>query len=226
MTVLYRATTPRHDAAYVQLFRAFPWVQAYRQTSSFKADLLSLLPSDGLAILFADDHLFVRHWVEEDQPINLHLGLNLTHCYTLNIEQPVPPHTLIEPDKMTWRWGVGVCDWGYPLALCGQVFEAGDLRRMIAIARFDSPNSLEHALQVFAPAFMDRMGVCYRQSKLVLLPWNQVQTDCANRTARDLPSVDDLLGQWEAGYQVDVTPLYGVLNQSLHQELPLVLERR
>ncbi len=226
MTVLYRATTPRHDAAYVQLFRAFPWVQGYRQSESFKTDLLTLVPATGSVICYADDHLFVRPWVEEDAPINLHLGLNLRHCYTLNVAQPVPTHTLIEPDKMTWRWGAGICDWGYPLAVCGQVFDAAEFRPMLSILPFTSPNTLESALQVFAPAFMDRKGICYRESKLVLLPWNLVQTDCSNRVAKNLPSVDELLTSWEAGYQVDVSPLYGVLNSSLHQELPLVLERR
>jgi len=226
MTVLYKASTLRHQAAYTDMFRAFPWVQPFRQSANFKKDLLELLPAYGWAILFADDHLFVRPWVEEERLINLHLGLNLTWCYTLNVPQPLPRHELIEPDKVSWSWWRGDGDWAYPLCPCGHVFNLEEWRPMIAAAEFTSPNTLEMALQVHRSAFLSRRGLCYRASKLVLLPWNRVQDECPNRIAANLPHPDQLVAQWEAGYQINVSALYGVQNESLHQELPLVLEAR
>jgi len=226
MTVLYKASTLRHQAAYVEMFRAFPWAQPFRQSASFKADLLELLPADGPAILFADDHLFVRHWIEEEQPINLHLGLNLTWCYTLNRAQPLPSYELVEPDKVSWLWAYGQGDWNYPLCPCGHVFCLEEWRPLIAACDFTSPNTLEMALQKYRELSLLRHGLCYRQSKLVLLPWNRVQDECPNRIAANLPHPDQLVAQWEAGYQINVSALYGVQNESLHQELPLVLEAR
>lgn len=226
LDVLYRATTRGHAHAYAELFATCgDGVRAHRD-QAFARDFLALLPSDGFAIVFADDHVFVRDWVEEEREINLHLGLQLRHCYPLNAAQAIPPHTLIPPDRVAWTWADGAGDWGYPLALGGQVVDLAEWQPMIASCSFWSPNSLEAALQQFAGAFLGRRGECYRASKLVLLPWNRVQDDAPNRTAVGLPSVDDLLDRWSEGLQIDLSAIDGVENASVHAELPLLLEPR
>src|SRR5678816_671336 len=73
LDVLYRATTRGHAHAYAELFATCgDGVRAHRD-QAFARDFLALLPSDGFAIVFADDHVFVRDWVEEEREINLHL---------------------------------------------------------------------------------------------------------------------------------------------------------
>lgn len=224
---LYMATTERHRRAYEEVFALHRWaVRPHAQTHSFYHDLLRLLPERGYAVMFADDHLFLRAWCAEEIEINLHMGLNLTHCYTRGVPQEVPPFVLVEPDKASWRWSDGQHDWGYPLAACGQVFDMREMRPMIAGLAFHSPNSLEAALQSRVSQFRDRTALCYRQSKLVLLPWNLVQTDCVNRAAQGLPGVEQLLAAWEQGMRIEIEPLFDVVNESVHQELPLVLEAR
>jgi len=37
---------------------------------------------------------------------------------------------------------------------------------------------------------------------------------------------DELLSKWRDGYQIDYRKLYGINNESAHQELPLTLIRR
>lgn len=224
VSVLYTSSSTKHEEAYRDVFAAHPWAVPRLQGRHFDVDLLLLIPRGVQVILYADDHVFTRPWAEEEK-VNLHLGLHLSHCYTTNTRQSVPPFELVEPDKITWWWSEGKGDWGYPLALCGQTFLSDELREMMLDSSFYSPNSLEAALQRFKPMFTQRRGVCYRESKLVLLPWNLVQTDCPNRH-ESMPTVEEMLGFWRNGYRINVESMYGVVNESVHQPLPLVLETR
>lgn len=223
--VLYLATSERHEAAYHAVFArhkcAFP-----RGQRDFRADVLFLVPVSGAVVLFVDDQVFVRPWsVESIAGLSLRLAPHLTHCYTDNSAQAVPSFIPFTPDRLAWRWNQGQGDWGYPLSLDAHVFDAGELHGWLESCQFRSPNSLEEALQAFRPSFEDRLGFCYPQSRVVNVPWNKVQTDCENRH-EGLASADDLLAQWEAGHQVDLTPFESLINVSVHQDMPLRLEPR
>ena len=223
--VLYLATSERHHAAYQEVFGrhrcAYP-----RAQGDFRADVLSLVPDSGAVVLFVDDQMFVRPWrVTPMAGLSLRLAPHLTHCYTNQTEQAQPSWIPFTPELLSWRWSEQAGDWSYPISLDGHVFEAHELRLMLAQIRFHSPNSLEEALQRFAPEFAARQGYCYHESKVVNVPWNKVQTDCDNRH-EGLASADDLLAQWEAGQQVDLAPFDGLINASVHQAMPLRLEAR
>jgi hypothetical protein len=101
--VLYLATDDRHRAAYHQVFASHPHAIPLTQTS-FKTDLLAMLPATGHVVFFVDDQIFTRAWDVEAIPgLSLRLGLNLAHCYPLNVAQQVPPVEL-EQGFVTWRW--------------------------------------------------------------------------------------------------------------------------
>jgi len=125
---------------------------------------------------------------------------------------------------VTWRWSEGAIAWGYPLSVDGHMFDLFEMKPLVEGMVFDSPNTFESALQQFLPRFLDRHGTCYFQSRAVNIPWNRVQSDWDNRCG-NVP-VDDMLEHWEAGKQIDLSGVYGVLNESVHQEFPLVLEAR
>lgn len=225
--VLYYPSSVRHRDAYDDVFAdCLPDFMPIEQTS-FKDDLLGLLPMSGSVLFFVDDQIFVRPWDVISVPgLSLRLAPHLTHCYPIRTEQPVP---LLRPSSMPplleWQWDYGVGDWGYPLSLDGHIFDAAEIRRLITMCEFHSPNSLEEALQRFRPVFTDRYGYCYQASKVVNVPWNRVQTDCENRHG-DVATVDGMLTWWEAGMQINLLPLCGVMNVSAHQEFPLPLEAR
>jgi hypothetical protein len=226
--VLYLATSMRHARAYAGVFAGHPGVASTPQSLSFKQDLLSLLPRDGHVIFFVDDIVFVRPWSGYGEPgLSLRLGLHLTHNYaTGGTLQPLPgPRTEHLGGTVMWRWADGREAWGYPLALDGHVFDAQEMLEMAASCVFHSPNTFESALQKFLPQFINRMGTCYRETKIVNIPWNRVQTDwrmlCGSGN-----DVEQMLAHWEAGKQIDLRGIYGVLNTSVHQEFPLVLEDR
>ncbi len=226
--VLYTSSSYRHERAYNKLFfEGRPsWVVPCRQFGSFKDDLLGLLPLSGSVIFYVDDMMFVRPWTVSEEPgLSLRLGLNITSDYaTGNSRQLVPPHT-VEGDKVRWKWGDGQLSWSYPLSVDGHVFDAANMMSMARQSHFASPNTFEAALQYFVPSYSERYGTCYRESKVVGIPWNRVQTDWVNRCGEG-HDAEDMLGWWEEGKRISLDSIDGVSNESVHQEFPLVLESR
>lgn len=220
--VVTKFSSLRHGQAYLEVFNRLPFATCVVQSAPFKATLLSLLPTTGHVIFFVDDQVFIRPW----HPItvsglSLRLAPHLRYCYPMRCAQPTPRPTS-GGDLFQWAWTTGQGDWGYPLSLDGHIFRSKDIRPLIEQCAFDSPNTLEAALQVYAPRFT--RGVCYPQSKVVNIPWTRVQTDYNNRFGG--LSAQALLGHWEAGWRIDLSRIYGVVNESCHQEFPLRLESR
>src|SRR3990167_1403428 len=224
--VLFKATTERHAYAYAEVRAEIPFAN-FVEEEHFKQDLLSLLPDDGFVTFFVDDQIFVRPWdVNKAQHgLSLRLAPHLTKCYPTNSGQR---HPLLfqgtEVGKLSWWWMSGEGDWGYPLSLDGHVFDAVFIRELVKQVDFNSPNTLESALQRFVPMFRHMQGECYSESRVVNVPRNRVQTDYDNRHGGGSP--DDLLEMWENGKQICISELNELLNESCHQEFPLVLETR
>lgn len=224
--VLY-TSSPRHDAAYQTVFETYGWVVPCRQVCAFKEELLPLIPMDGYTVFFVDDQVFIRPWEKaEISGLSLRHGLHLTRNYASNdAPQSVPLYQVLDDGRVSWRWAEGEEAWSYPLSLDGHIYDAGAMRAMVEELDVYSPNTLESGLQRFAPYFMQRYGTCYPETKAVNVPWNIVQTDWYNRHACNA-SPDEMLSYWEAGKRIDLRGIYGVLNVSVHQEFPLVLEAR
>lgn len=225
--VLYLSTTARHEAAYQEVFQQHDFAVPHPQRT-FKWTLLELLPALGLVTFFVDDQVFIRSWkTQEACPgLSLRLGLNITRTYASGDRlQPLPLWRALNNSMVTWRWAQGSLDWAYPLSLDGHVFDLLELRPLLEASNFRSPNTLESALQAFLPLYTQREGICYRHSRVVNVPWNRVQTDWDNRHGTE-HDAEKLLTLWEGGQRIDVRSLYGVRNESVHQELPLVLEAR
>ena len=108
-------------------------------------------------------------------------------------------------------------DWQYPLSVDGHVFAAEEMRQMARSLDFSSPNTFETALQRFLPRFLQRSGVCARRSRIVNIPFNRVQNDVANRHGN--LDAESLLSRFEAGLVMDVTAVYGRVNDGAHQEI-------
>lgn len=226
--VLFRGTNARHDAAYVEVFAQHAdFVTAHRQGASFKADVLGLLPAKGIVVFFVDDQVFVRPWaVQQIDGLSLRLSPHLTKNYASNdAPQPVPALVPVFDYLLTWKWRDGELAWGYPLSVDGHLYDVHDVRQMLEAIAFTSPNTMESGLQAFVEEFLDRPAYCYTYAKVVNIPWNQVQDDWNNRCSNVYTS-DQLLTLWEHGQRVDLEPLTGLVNESVHQVLPLLLEPR
>ncbi len=97
---------------------------------------------------------------------------------------------------------------------------------MASLISFQAPNSFEDQLQIFKPFFSNRCGIGYKKSKIVNIPCNRVQTE--TKTISGGADPDELLKQWQDGYQMDYKKIYGMVNESAHQNitLPLTLRKK
>lgn len=236
--VLYRASSERFEAAYLKVVGLFAGRPVdFQREASFRDDLigcLEKLKSEKLFFLVddivfvdaVDVHDFAQFDTEQFVP-SLRLGTNLRRCYTARCVQRLPRFLdgVIEgDDKACWRWRDGEWDWGYALSVDGHLFSTLEISVIAKVVEFSAPNSFESALQSFHSCFKDRYGVCYTRAKVVNIPCNKVQRENANAAGDVDP--DLLLDQWERGLQIDYRRLYGIVNESAHQEIPLVLVRR
>ena len=239
--VLYRASSSSHQKAYDDVSDMFKKqdVRFIQQTSghSFKQDLMGILCSLTCDILFflVDDILFTEPFdlhdmLKFDTDVfvpSLRMGQNLTRCYVQQRPQQLPhflDQLISENDKIAWQWNEGELDWGYPLSVDGHFFAKREMAAMASLLTFRAPNSFEDQLQIFKPWFQTRYGIGYKKSRIVNIPCNRVQTERNNLSGNTHP--DELLTQWQNGYQIDYKKFYGIVNESAHQEFALPLTRR
>lgn len=236
--VLYRSSSDRYRAAYDEVLRLSPaplgTVVAERE---FREDLLALLAGVAAPRVFflVDDIVVVRE--VELAPLlaldagrfvpSLRLGEHLRRAYTVDREQPLPPFRRPpagHPDLLCWRWKDGALDWGYPLSLDGHVFSTGEIRALARNLAFAAPNSFEAALQLHRRRFRGRLGVCFREARIMNVPCTRVQSEIDNRSGNVDPA--ELLAVWRSGRRLDHRRLYGIRNESAHQEVELAFVPR
>lgn len=239
--VLY-SSSPLHQKAYDDVIALFDRknIRFIRQQNehSFKYDLMEILSSLTCDMLFflVDDLLFTQpvdlHNILKYDPdefvFSLRMGKNLTRCYVLQKPQPLPSfleRPVSQSDKIVWQWEKGELDWNYPLSVDGHFFARREITAMAALLSFRAPNSFEDQLQTFKPFFSSRRGISHNKSRIVNIPCNRVQTERKNLSGNIHP--DELLKQWQQGYQIDYEKFYGLENESAHQDLalPLILRK-
>lgn len=241
--VLYRTSSDGHRQAYDELESLFAGhdIRFVRQTGdrSFKNHLLEILFSMTCDRLFflVDDMVFtepldindlLRFNPDRFVP-SLRMGKNLSRCYVVQQGQPLPPFekkAVDDPDKIVWQWSRGALDWSYPLSVDGHFFARREVAAMAALIPFSAPNSFEDRLQVFRPLFLNRLGIGYEKSKVVNIPCNRVQNEIPNLSGNTHPDI--LLEKWRQGYRLKYEDIYGLANESVHQEvaLPLILREQ
>lgn len=239
--VLYRASSPAHQKAYDDVNDMFREqnVRFIQQTNdcSFKQDLMEILFPLTCDMLFflVDDILFIepvdlRDFLKFDPDEfvpSLRMGRNLNRCYVLQTPQSLPNflnHPSGGSDKIIWQWDKAELDWSYPLSVDGHFFSRREMSTMAALLSFNAPNSFEDQLQIFKPLFHTRYGIGYKKSRIVNIPCNRVQTEIKNLSGNTHP--DELLAQWQKGYQIDYEKLFGMTNESAHQEITLPMTLR
>lgn len=113
--------------------------------------------------------------------VALRLGANTHRCYSLRQAQSLPSaafETHRAQPWANWEWRHGSGDFGYPGSLDGNVWRTHQLRTLVGNARdgWASPNELEDALNGACKTALLPLMACYRESVLVGVPVNSVQT--------------------------------------------------
>jgi hypothetical protein len=239
--ILYQTSTLSHQKAYDEIIEIFSnnniSFKKQETHNSFRNDLILFLESVHSEKIFflVDDVLFVEDFdIDEFTKFNidkfvptLRMGLNLTKCYTVQENQPLPelmPDIIKDKDKITWQWDRGIHDWSYPLSLDGHFYSTQEIKAMIPLINFSAPNTLEDQLQHFRRFFLFRKGVAFNKSRIVNIPCNKVQKE--NKNIHGKQHQDFLLEQWQKGYQMDYRQLYGFHNTSAHQEISFSFKKR
>jgi hypothetical protein len=216
VVVLYSSSTEKSDSAYDQItcinygIRGLQFVREQMFADDLKAILKATATKHTMFLV--DDILFrlpidlkeltekYRPWAEVFSP---RLGRNTTHCYTRFASQRLPDFERHSSGLLSWSWTRGEYDFGYPLSLDGHIFATTEIRHMIGLVSFKSPNSLESALQTFLPMFNQRLGICHEESLLVNVPCNRVQSEIENRAESDTAGAD-FLEAWAKGAQIQL----------------------
>lgn len=238
--ILYHASTSEHQLSYDKLKEMFSNKFSFIKQSSnnsFRADLLKILDSvlAEKTFFLVDDILFIENFdmidfakFDTDKMVpSLRMGLNISECYVLQKEQPLPE--LIsgsdsDEDKIFWIWSHGIDSWSYPLSVDGHFFSTQEIKTITSLIHFSAPNTYEDQLQKFRRFFLFRKGVGYKKSKIVNIPCNKVQQE--NKNIYGNIHQDYLLEQWLKGYQMDYRKLYGFHNIGTHQEISFEFIKR
>jgi hypothetical protein len=239
--VLYRASTGAHEMAYKEVFSSFEdrSISVIKQDTrdSFRSQVLSLIASlqSEKVFFLTDDDVFIDDLdildfsqVETRTSVaSLRMGDHLKRCYLAQKSQRLPKFISCgnnAPDKLCWNWDSGEYDWNYPLSVNGHLLSTAEVLVLAENTEFHSPNTFEANIQVFSKFFTQRLGVCYKRSKILNVPINKVQSD--NDNVHGSVHQDFLLDQWNQGLQMNYRALYGLLNESAHQEVPVTFIKR
>lgn len=239
--VLYRSSSSAHQKAYDEVFSLFTDKQVLavcqKSKDSFKDQLIKILESiqaekifflvDDIVLTEDIDILDLTKFDARTTIVSLRMGSNLKRAYTTQENQELPPfisEAISDKDKLCWIWENGELDWNYPLSVDGHLFLTREILILAKNTRFNSPNTFEGNLQTYVQYFKHRYGICYHKSKIINLPINKVQD--YNDNIHGTIHQDYLLEQWNQGMQINYRALYGIVNESAHQEIEISLISR
>ena len=232
LKVIYTSSNRDHDASYKEVEKNFTEmgrdISFIKESSSFKSTLLKVLDSVTSRNIFflVDDIIFIRPvdltFARSVDPLSHVLSFrhspNLKSSYTQNKNQ-IPPRFDDFKDTaglLEFSWFEQGCEWSDPWSVDGQVLSTAEVRAITKTSNFLAPNSFETALKLFNTLCSDRLGLCYKESKILNLPINRVQDEYKNISGSISP--DYLLRQWSAGMMLDLSKFSGYTPAATHEE--------
>lgn len=234
IAVIYRTSNDRYNNAFNEVASQFPHVQFLHQQSisDFKTlTIQAIEQSTSDYVVFAVDDNIVKdtivlneciQWLEKTNAYGFYLkmGSHLDYCYTENSAQKLPPLTHINDTIFAWEFESGEKDWRYPNTVDMTLYRKKDLLSSFKSFDYTNPNLLEGKwaawwVQHKAPS---PIGLFYENSKILNIPLNKVQTINILNRDMNLYTPEELLEKFEAGYKMDIAPLYQFNNKAVHTE--------
>ncbi|MGE4168418.1 MAG: hypothetical protein AB7E68_02630 [Candidatus Babeliales bacterium] len=230
--IIYRPGNKDMRKAYKKVKKRFSSVIFIKQSSTnpqvdFKRKTLEAL-SKGSSnyIVFAVDDIIVKDYVDIADCANylkmthahgfyLRLGKNITYCYMNKCNQDVPDLIPVSNDVGAWQFKGSGPDWGCPNTVDMTVYSRKEIVPILQKLDFDNPNYLEGAW--CAHCDINKLGLCFHQSKIINIPLNQVQ-NCSGCNLSMNISWQELFKQFKNGYKLDISKLYKIQNNSPHME--------
>ena len=233
-TIIYRTSNERYNNGFKIAASDFPLVTFLQQQSiyDFKTlTLQALTKSTSPYVVFAVDDNIVKdvinlheciEWLEHENAYGFYLkmGLNLDYCYTENAAQVLPPKKQVSADVFSWEFDLGEKDWHYPNTVDMTLYRKEDLLFLFESLEYTNPNLLEGRWAEWwvvhkAPS---PIGLFYDSSKILNIPLNKVQSVNPLNRDMNLYTPQELLEKFEAGFKMDISPLYLMNNKAVHTE--------
>jgi hypothetical protein len=220
--VLYRASNAEHAQSYRALRELYGEKEIlFIEEEDFKKQLVDWVKARNASkiALYVDDIIFTRpinyNEVQEldclEYMIGPGRGEDLTYSVVLDKAEQVPTlHKHKDTDWVTFRWDESkeYNDWTFPLGVGGYVYDRNELLLMLSNLNYKAPNSLEVAMQVYNPYFLNRKGMCKQKTVFVGVHANVVQDEVKSRVVSDF-TADELLKKWQQGLAIDVSAYAG-----------------
>jgi hypothetical protein len=233
-TIIYRTSNDRYQKGFATVAEQFPSVQFLQQQSINDFKILTIQTLENTTsdyIVFAVDDNIVKDettlsecitWLEKADAYGfyLKLGTHLDYCYTEDKPQPLPPITTVDNTILSWEFELGERDWHYPNTVDMTLYRKKDILSLLKSLEYTNPNLLEGNwaawwVQHKAPS---PLGLFYENSKILNIPLNKVQTVNIFNRDMNLYTPEELLEKFEAGYKMDISPLYHMKNKAVHTE--------
>lgn len=232
--VIYHAVDDECEAGYQKVKEKFPEVCYFSQSRNnprgdFKSlylHALTTMPED--YVLLAVDDIIMKDDCDCAEMMRLlettgahafylRLGKNITYCYMAACDSPVPPHKMVTPHVMSWKFADGKGDWGYPQSVDMTLMKKSKVIADCHRLTFTTPNSFEGEWACRCVPVPGACGLCYETSKMINVPMNLVQSDCANRNLSSY-SAAQLLEKFNQGLKIDIAAIHHMNNNSPHCE--------
>jgi len=224
--ILYTFTNDKFKKGYDILINKNINNVTFRLEKDFKKDLIDLIHLLKHTVFFVDDNIFIRDFsfydsqqdiFENDKNIlcrSLRLNYYLDYCYPARSAIRSTPK--FDSDGVFY-WKNCECDYGYPMSLDGHIFRTKEILPLLKDLNYRNPNSLEGQFAIH-PLDLPEM-ICYKDSKIVNIPVNRVQTNNFNHCG--CISAENLNERFCSGGEIDLSRFDGVKNRSCHVEMEI-----
>ncbi len=236
LTLLYRASDARFEAAYEELLATFPKVRAIRQTNrrEFKPlleQILSETPSE--YVLFSADDVVLKDFVDLSlcsQMLDttgaygfyLRFGRNIGHSYVSGKPIELPLSAELGNGVFAWDLSLGDEDWGAANNFEMSLYRNEDLKARFQEISYRDPQALQKGWTELLPK--RAIGLYFEQSKMVNLPLNAVQA--SGKPNMNYMTAEELLVKFNQGFKIDIEPLFQVNNPAPHYDwAPELIQR-
>jgi len=149
---------------------------------------------------------------------SLRLGLNITWNFMANEAAP-PPKFIEQEPHLKWKVGKNGSGWKFLFELDGSIYRRNLVQQILDFQTFKNPNTLEGAgMNGFYPTCKRGMAASFRESKLVVVTVNAVQTHFRKpryyKEAEITP--EEALVLWENGKVIDIDAYSRVEYNTFH----------
>lgn len=231
--IIYRSSNETYDKAYDHVKEIFDYVtfskQGNRPQQDFKSLTMQCLnncPHEH--VLFAVDDIILTdfidlaHAIEAMEKANaygfyLRLGHNIIFNYPRQAKESLPRFTELADNIYAWKFAGTTYSWRYPHTVDMTIYKKETVIKDFTRIHFSNPNNLEARWAARARNIMSRIGLCYKQSKMVNLPLNRVQNTYQNRHM-NLATPEELLELFNQDLKIDITLLFQYKNKSTHMD--------